>query len=130
MSAVRQGPLRLSPSVSLGASAKQGRLSRKAREEAHPQFILVTVKTNPRYTSSLKWPTPPLKAGEPESIGTGEAMSFGLYTIGFAILIGGLVYAARLAHMPTRWIVVGAIVLLGVGIVTGVTATRQKDPPQ
>jgi len=57
-------------------------------------------------------------------------MSFGLYTIGFAILIGGLVYAARLAHMPTRWIVVGAIVLLGVGIVTGVTATRQKDPPQ
>jgi hypothetical protein len=57
-------------------------------------------------------------------------MSFGLYTIGFAILIGGLVYAAHLAHMPARWIVVGAVVLLGVGIVTGVKATRQKDPSE
>ena len=28
--------LRLSPSASLGASAKQGRLSQKAREVAHP----------------------------------------------------------------------------------------------
>ena len=31
-----RAPLRLSPSTSLGASAKQGRLSRKAREGAHP----------------------------------------------------------------------------------------------
>ena len=57
-------------------------------------------------------------------------MSFGIYAIGFAILIGGLVYAARLIHMPAHWIVVGAIVLLGVGILTGVKATRQKDPAE
>jgi hypothetical protein len=55
-------------------------------------------------------------------------MSFGLYSIGFAILIGGLIYAALLVHMPAHWIVVGAIVLLGVGILSGVKATRQKDP--
>ncbi len=55
-------------------------------------------------------------------------MSFGLYSIGFAIVIGGLIYGAYLVHMPTRWIVVGAVVLLGVGILTGVKATRQKDP--
>lgn len=55
-------------------------------------------------------------------------MSFGLYSIGFAIVIGGLIYAAYLLQMPTRWIVVGAVVLLGVGILTGVKATRQKDP--
>ena len=54
-------------------------------------------------------------------------MSFSIYAIGFAILIGGLVYAAHLVHMPTHWIVVGAIVLLGVGILSGVKATRQKD---
>ena len=36
-SAVWQATLRLSPSASLGASAKQGRLSRKAREGAHPR---------------------------------------------------------------------------------------------
>jgi hypothetical protein len=55
-------------------------------------------------------------------------MSFGLYAIGLAILIGGLTYGAVLLHVPSHWIVVGAIVLLGVGVVTGVTATRQKDP--
>jgi predicted membrane-bound mannosyltransferase len=55
-------------------------------------------------------------------------MSFGLYAMGFAILIAGLVYGAHLAHMPVHWIVVGAVVPLGVGIVTGVKATRQKDP--
>ena len=55
-------------------------------------------------------------------------MSFGIYAIGFAILICGLIYGAYLVHMPTHWIVVGAVVLLGVGILTGAKATRQKDP--
>ncbi len=54
-------------------------------------------------------------------------MSFGLYAIGFAIMIGGLIYGAHLVHMPTHWIVVGALVLLGVGILSAVKATRQKD---
>jgi hypothetical protein len=58
----------------------------------------------------------------------GDAVSFGLYAIGFAILIGGLIYAAYLVHVPAHWIAVGAIVLLGIGILTGVKATRQKDP--
>jgi len=57
-------------------------------------------------------------------------MSFGLYAIGFAIMIGGLIYGAHLAHMPTHWIVMGAIILLGVGILSGVKATRQKDPSE
>ncbi len=56
-------------------------------------------------------------------------MSFGLYSVGFAIVIGGLVYAAFLLHVPAHWIAVGAAILLGVGILTGVKATRQKDPP-
>ena len=55
-------------------------------------------------------------------------MSFGLYSIGFAILIGGLIYGAHLVHMPGHWIVVGTIVLAGIGILTGVKATRQRDP--
>ncbi len=55
-------------------------------------------------------------------------MSFGLYALGFAIVIGGLIYGAYLVHMPTRWIVVGAVVLLGIGILSGVKATRQRDP--
>ena len=55
-------------------------------------------------------------------------MSFGLYAAGFAIVIGGLVYAAHLMHVPTHWIAAGAIVLIGIGILSAVKATRQKDP--
>jgi general stress protein CsbA len=56
-------------------------------------------------------------------------MSFGLYAIGFAIVIVGLTYGAHLLHIPTHWIVVLDVVLLGMGILKGVQATRQKDPP-
>jgi len=55
-------------------------------------------------------------------------MSFGLYLIGFLVLIGGLVYGATLMHMPSHWIVMLTLVLLGLGIVTGVKNTRSKDP--
>ena len=55
-------------------------------------------------------------------------MSFGIYSIGLVLVIGGLIYGAHLMHVPTHWIVVGAIILLGMGILTGVKATRQKDP--
>jgi hypothetical protein len=56
-------------------------------------------------------------------------VSFGIYILGYLIMIGGLAYGARLMHVPTHWIAVGAIVLAGLGIVTGVKATRQKDSP-
>jgi len=54
-------------------------------------------------------------------------MSFGLYAAGYAIVIGGLVYAAHLVRMPTHWIVAGAVIMIGLGILSGVKATRQKD---
>ena len=54
-------------------------------------------------------------------------MSYTHYIIGFVIVIGGLIYGAVLMHIPTQWIVVGSVVLLGMGILTGVKATRQKD---
>jgi hypothetical protein len=57
-------------------------------------------------------------------------MSYLLYIIGYVIVIGGLIYGAVLLHVPTSWIVVGSVVLLGIGILTGVKATRQKDPSQ
>ena len=55
-------------------------------------------------------------------------MSFGIYAIGYFILIVGLAYLAHLMHMPQRYIVAGAIILLGMGVVTGVQTTRHKDP--
>jgi hypothetical protein len=55
-------------------------------------------------------------------------MSFGLYALGYAILTIGLIYGAYLLHVPSRWIGVGAIILLGAGILSAVKNTRQKDP--
>ena len=54
-------------------------------------------------------------------------MSFGIYACGFAILIAGLAYVAHLMRMPTQWIGAGVIVLIGLGILSAVKATRQKD---
>ena len=54
-------------------------------------------------------------------------MSFAIYIVGYLILIGGLIYGAVLMHVPAHWIVVGALVLTGLALVTGVQATRQKD---
>ena len=58
----------------------------------------------------------------------GEIMSFGLYAIGYLILIAGLAYLAHLMHIPQHYIVALVIILAGVGIVTGVQSTRQRDP--
>ncbi|MEO7067987.1 MAG: hypothetical protein ABI114_13820 [Rhodanobacter sp.] len=56
--------------------------------------------------------------------------SFALYLFGIIIVIGGLAYVAVLMHAPLPWIVAGAVVLLGVGIVGAVTHTRRRDPPE
>ncbi|MEO8658700.1 MAG: hypothetical protein ABI693_09530 [Bryobacteraceae bacterium] len=54
-------------------------------------------------------------------------MSFGIYLVGYLILIGGLAYGATLMHVPVHWIAAGGLVMVGLGIVTAVKATRQKD---
>jgi cadmium resistance protein CadD (predicted permease) len=56
-------------------------------------------------------------------------MSFGLYLIGFIIVVVGVAFAAHLMNVPARWIGVIVLILLGLGIVTGVTTTRRRDPP-
>jgi hypothetical protein len=54
-------------------------------------------------------------------------MSFGIYLIGYLILIVGLGFGAHLMHVPPRWIGVGVLIFVGLGIVTGVTSTRKRD---
>jgi uncharacterized membrane protein YiaA len=56
-------------------------------------------------------------------------MSFGIYIVGYIIFITGLAIGAHLLHVPQKWIGVGILCLIGIAIIHGVTATRQKDPP-
>jgi cadmium resistance protein CadD (predicted permease) len=58
----------------------------------------------------------------------GESLSFGIYLIGFLIVVVGLTYGAWLAHVPAHWITVLDLVLIGIGILSAVKRTRQKDP--
>lgn len=55
--------------------------------------------------------------------------AFGLYVIGFIVLMAGLGYGAWLLHVPQTWIVVGALVMVGLGVMSAVTHTKRRDPP-
>jgi len=57
-------------------------------------------------------------------------MSFAIYLVGFVILLGGVVWGMSTAGIPSIWITIAALILLGIGIISGVSHTRSKDPPQ
>jgi hypothetical protein len=55
--------------------------------------------------------------------------SFSLYVIGYTVLLAGLAYGAHLLNVPRAWIIVGALVMIGLGVMSAVTHTRRRDPP-
>jgi predicted signal transduction protein with EAL and GGDEF domain len=55
-------------------------------------------------------------------------MSFGLYLLGFVIMIAGLAIGAHFLHIAPRWIGVGVVVLTGIGLLSAVSHTRHRDP--
>jgi hypothetical protein len=55
--------------------------------------------------------------------------SFATYLVGFIILIIGLAIAAFLLNVPPMWIVAGAIVLIGLGVLMATSRTKPRDPP-
>lgn len=55
-------------------------------------------------------------------------MSFALYIFGFIIFIGGVAWALVTAGVPSLYVTIGAVILTGIGIFTGVSRTRGKDP--
>jgi len=56
-------------------------------------------------------------------------MSFALYMIGFIVFIAGVAWACMVAGVPQLYIMIGAVILLGVGVITAVSRTRSTDPP-
>ena len=61
----------------------------------------------------------------------GGAMSaFALYVVGFFVLLAGLIYGAYLLHIPQTWIMVGTLVVLGLGVMSAVSQTKQRDLPK
>jgi hypothetical protein len=57
-----------------------------------------------------------------------QNMSFALYMIGFLLFLAGLAWGASVMGVPTLYIGIGALILLGIGIFSAVGRTRSKDP--
>jgi hypothetical protein len=57
-------------------------------------------------------------------------MSFAIYIVGFVILMGGIAWGMSAAGVSNLWIGIVAMILLGLGIISGVSKTRAKDPPE
>jgi hypothetical protein len=55
--------------------------------------------------------------------------AFALYAIGFLVFIGGVLYDETLMHVPQTWVLVTALVLIGIGVMSAVSHTKRRDPP-
>ena len=56
-------------------------------------------------------------------------MSFALYMIGLAILLGGLAWALITAGLAATYVAIACVIVAGIGIMMAVSRTRSKDPP-
>jgi hypothetical protein len=55
-------------------------------------------------------------------------MSFALYMLGVLILVAALAFGGSRLGISQTWIVIGALVVLGLGVMGGVVKTRSRDP--
>jgi hypothetical protein len=51
-----------------------------------------------------------------------------VYLVGTLLVIAGLAYAANHLGISHFWIIAGALIILGLGLMGGIVKTRQKDP--
>jgi len=51
-----------------------------------------------------------------------------VYLIGTLFVVAGLAYGASRLGISHVWIVAGALVIIGFGLMGGIVKTRQKDP--
>jgi hypothetical protein len=56
-------------------------------------------------------------------------VSFSLYVLGFVIFIAGVAWLLITLGVSTTYVFIAAVILLGLGIATGASRTRAKDPP-
>jgi len=55
-------------------------------------------------------------------------MSFALYMLGLAVLVGGIGWGLVTAGLAVTYIAVICLIVAGIGIMMAVSRTRTKDP--
>jgi hypothetical protein len=53
--------------------------------------------------------------------------NFGMYLVGFIVLIVGLAIGASLLGVPTTWIAVGVIILVGIAIISASSRNGTRE---
>ena len=56
-------------------------------------------------------------------------MNFWIFLVGFLVVIAGVAWGLSVAGVSQTYILIACVIMLGIGILTAVTRTRQKDPP-
>ncbi len=56
-------------------------------------------------------------------------MSFVIYMVGLAILIGGIAWGLVAAGLATTYVIIACLIIGGIGVMSAVSRTRAKDPP-
>jgi general stress protein CsbA len=56
-----------------------------------------------------------------------KIMSSALYAVGYLLLVAVVSYLAYLSHIPEPYIFAIDVIMLGIGVVTGLENARQKD---
>jgi hypothetical protein len=56
-------------------------------------------------------------------------MSFALYLVGLAVLVGGVAWGLIVAGITATYVAIACLLVAGIGIMTAVSRTRAKDPP-
>jgi hypothetical protein len=56
-------------------------------------------------------------------------VTFAIYMLGLAILIGGIAWGLVLAGLAVKYIVVTCLIVGGIGIMMAASRTRMKDSP-
>jgi NADH:ubiquinone oxidoreductase subunit 6 (subunit J) len=51
-----------------------------------------------------------------------------VYLVGTLLVVAGLAYGANRLGVSQVWIIAGALVIVGLGLMAGIVKTRQKDP--
>jgi NADH:ubiquinone oxidoreductase subunit 6 (subunit J) len=54
--------------------------------------------------------------------------NFLVYLIGTLLVVAGLAYGASRLGISQVWIIAGALVILGIGVMGGIVKSRQKEP--
>jgi hypothetical protein len=52
--------------------------------------------------------------------------NFAVYMIGLVIFVGALAYAAQRLGAAEAWIWIGAVALIGLGVMSGIVKTRGR----